>query len=460
METIWTPELPPGPGPLYRTIADKLAEDIRSARLAPGSQLPTMRALADQLEVTVGTVHRAYALAEQQGLIVRQMGRGSFVRDATASLTGTAALAPDGTIDLSRNEPVELPLGPILQRTLAAMAQVSDLDSMLDYGFSQGQPRHREALALWLKRRGYRIDPDHLIVTNGAQQALTIALGALARAGDTLLVEELTYPGIKNLARLFGLKLRALPMDDGGLLPDALAAAAAEPGARMLYCVPNAHNPTTATLDLERRQAIAEIAQRYGLIVIEDDLYPRHADAALPAIAEVAADHTVYISSLSKTVAPGLRIGSIAAPPRLLPDLVAVTQATSWMAPPLMAEVASRWIVDGTVDALAGQREHITRSLHQVAERALAGLAYRAEPHNTHLWLPLEAPWSGREFAAKAAERKILVSPAEHFAIDQSAVPAAVRICLCNVEERLLEDALGRLAQLARGGPGPLEFQM
>lgn len=456
---MWQPDLSDKAGPLYRVIAESLAEDIRSERLAGGSRLPTMRDLADALDVTVGTVYRAYALAEKQGLIVRQMGRGSFVRDATKS--GSQSTTPvNGMVDLTRNEPVEIPLERTLQRTLSEMAKECDLEGMLDYGYSQGQPRHREALASWIRERGYDADPDCLIVTSGAQQALTIALGALTQAGDSLLVEELTYPGIKNLARLFGLRLQPVAMDEAGIDPDSLAVAAEQSGARVLYCMPNAHNPTTATLSLERRHALAAIARERGVVLIEDDLFPRSASAARPALAEVCPEQTVYISSLSKTVAPGLRVGSIAAPPRLLPDLVAVTQATSWMAPPLMAELASRWIEDGTVAELAAERERVTGRLHRIAETVLAELPYRAEPHNAHIWLPLEAPWSGTEFAAKAADRQILVSPAEHFAIDPARAPAAIRLCLASSDEPKLRRALSDLVTLAAGRPGPVEFRM
>ncbi len=460
MKTIWQPDLSGQSGPLYRVIAEILAEDIRAQRLAAGTRLPTMRTLAENLEVTVGTVYRAYALAEKQGLIVRQMGRGTFVRDCRAEAAAEGAMAADGTVDLSRNEPVEIPLGATLRRTLAEMSRESDLEGMLDYGFSQGQPRHREVLARWIGRRGTAVDPERLIVTSGAQQALTIALGALTRAGDTLLVEDLTYPGIKNLARLFGLRLRPVRMDGEGLVPDDLAEACAGEGARLLYCMPNVHNPTTSTLTSPRRAAVAETAEKHGLIVIEDDLYPRPSAASLPAIAEICPEQTVYISSLSKTVAPGLRVGSISAPARLLPDLLAVTQATSWMAPPLMAELACRWIEDGTAEGLERQRETATRQLHQVAEAALAGLAYHHEPHNAHLWLPLEAPWRGAEFAAKAADHRIIVSPAEHFAIEPARAPAAVRLCLPNIDEAQLAGALQTLVALARGRPGPVEFQM
>jgi DNA-binding transcriptional MocR family regulator len=458
MKTIWQPDLTERSGPLYRAIADRLAEDIRERRLEAGARLPTMRILAERLEVTVGTVYRAYALAETQGLVVRQMGRGTFVRGRTAEPSAETA-ASDGVVDLSRNEPVEIPLGATLRRTLAEMGRESDLEGLLDYGFSQGQPRHREVLARWIRRRGFAADPERMIVTSGAQQALTIALGALTRAGDTLMVEALTYPGIKNLARLFGLKLRPLAIDGDGLDPGDLRAACRDEGARVLYCMPNVHNPTTATLSEARRREVAEIAERHGVLVIEDDVYPRAAEAP-PAIAEIRPEQTVYISSLSKTVAPGLRVGSITAPARLYPDLVAVTQTTSWMAPPLMAELACRWIEDGTAEALERQREAVTRRLHGVAEAALAGALYRREPHNAHLWLPLAAPWSGAEFAARAAGHRILVTPAEHFAIDPSRAPAAVRLCLSALDEEVLSGALETLVALARGGPGPAEFRM
>ncbi|MDH3472954.1 MAG: PLP-dependent aminotransferase family protein [Rhodospirillales bacterium] len=493
METIWLPDLSPRAprdgsngaraAPLYRAIAAALAEDIRAERLAAGTRLPAMRDLAERLQVTLGTVHRAYALAEKQGLITRQLGRGSYVRAERPAAPARAAASPDGTVDLSRNEPVGMELGPILQRTLAEMAREPDLEGMLDYGFSQGQPRHREILARWIGARGLAAAPERLIVTSGAQQALTIALGALTRAGDTLMVEALTYPGIKNLARLFGLRLRPIPMDGDGLDPAAVAAAcrAAKEdhdrdhdrggGVRLLYCMPNVHNPTTASLSLERRRALAEIAAAEGLVILEDDVFPRRPpasaargadgqDAPLPALAEIAPESTVYISSLSKTLAPGLRVGAIAAPARLHADLVAVTQTTSWMAPPLMAELACRWIEDGTAAELELARDRVTRELHEVARAGLGALPYAHEPHNNHLWLPLEAPWTGSEFAAKASERRILVAPAEDFAIDPSRAPAAVRLCLPNIDREVLRRALEDLAALTQDRPGPVEFRM
>jgi DNA-binding transcriptional MocR family regulator len=460
METIWHPHLQGRDGPLYRVIADCLAEDIDSGDLAAGARLPTMRSLAEALGVTVGTVYRAYGLAEKRGLISREMGRGSFVRARPEPRRQDEPEAAE-VLDLSRNQPPDIRVEETLRRALVEMGREADLSGMLNYGTSQGTARHRKVLARWLAGHGARFDPRSLIVTSGAQQALTVALAALSRPGDCLLVEELTYPGIKSLARIFGLELRPVAMDDGGLVPEALDAALSETGAgRLLYCMPNAHNPTTATLDEARRREIARTAARAGLLIIEDDVNPRRADEALPTLASLHPARTLYISSLSKIMAPGLRIGALAAPDYLLDDLLAAAQTTNWMAPPLMAELACRWIEDGTADVLEQERNLAIARLQAVAEAAFKGLDYRMAADNPNLWLKLGPRWQGADFAALAESNGVIVSPSRSFAIAPGASVPAVRLSLTERDEARLKRGLDTLARLADEGPRPLAFQM
>jgi DNA-binding transcriptional MocR family regulator len=460
METIWHPHLQGRDGPLYRVIADCLAEDIDSGDLAAGARLPTMRSLAEALGVTVGTVYRAYGLAEKRGLISREMGRGSFVRARPEPRRQDEPEAAE-VLDLSRNQPPDIRVEETLRRALVDMGREADLSGMLNYGTSQGTARHRKVLARWLAGHGARFDPRSLIVTSGAQQALTVALAALSRPGDCLLVEELTYPGIKSLARIFGLELRPVAMDDGGLVPEALDAALSETGAgRLLYCMPNAHNPTTATLDEARRREIARTAARAGLLIIEDDVNPRRADEALPTLASLHPARTLYISSLSKIMAPGLRIGALAAPDYLLDDLLAAAQTTNWMAPPLMAELACRWIEDGTADVLEQERNLSIARLQAVAEAAFKGLDYRMAADNPNLWLKLGPRWQGADFAALAESNGVIVSPSRSFAIAPGASVPAVRLSLTERDEARLKRGLDTLARLADEGPRPLAFQM
>jgi DNA-binding transcriptional MocR family regulator len=460
METIWRPRLEGKDGPLYRAIADCLAEDIDGGGLEAGARLPTMRALADAVGVTVGTVYRAYGLAEKRGLISREMGRGSFVRTHPSAARSEQAGAGE-VLDLSRNQPPDVRVEETLRRALIDMGREADLSGMLDYGTSQGTARHRKVLARWLAGHGARFDPQSLIVTSGAQQALTVTLAALSRPGDCLLVEELTYPGIKSLARIFGLELRPLAIDDGGLRPEALEAALSEtPPGRLLYCMPNAHNPTTATLDEARRREIARIAARADLLIVEDDVNPRLADDALPTLASLHPARTVYISSLSKIMAPGLRIGALAAPGELLDDLLAAAQTTNWMAPPLMAELACRWIEDGTADVLERERNQVIGRVQALAEAAFKGLDYRIAADNPNLWLKLGPRWQGADFAAMAESSGIITSPSHSFAIAPGTGAPAVRLSLTERDEALLRRGLKRLAELVGEGPRPLAFQM
>lgn len=476
---MWHPESLTPDLPLYRAIATRLAEDVASGILKPGDRLPTVRDLADTLGINVGTTYRAYTLAEQQGVVSKELGRGTFVRDMRSDTLAirsggsegdhrgseTAANGPANMIiDMTRNEPPFVPLDGMLRQSLAEISRNSPLDGMLEYGHSQGLSRHREILAGWLaKTQGLDVDVERLIVTGGAQQGLTIALGALASPGDTVLVEELSYPGVRNLARFFGLSLHPVAMDDEGIVPDALDRACRDTTARVLYCMPHAHNPTTATMGEERRHAIAGIAGRHGLMVIEDDVNPHAASSPEDGwrpVATVLPDRTLYISSLSKIVAPGLRVGMIVAPPSVFSEVLAASQTTSWMAPPLMAELACLWIRNGMARDLIERRAAITDQLQAVASRVLAELPYRAHPANTHLWLPLPAAWSAREFVAAASSRGVLISSSTEFAIDPSRVRPGVRLCLSDGAGDCLEGALGVLTELYFEPPKPQAFRM
>lgn len=423
--------------------------------LAPGTRLPSMRALAETLGVTVGTVYRAIELAERQGLVRRRRGSGVYVGK-------TEPAAPDnaesGPADLSQNQPPRLELDAVLRRGMDEMSRRPDVATLLTDADSQGALAHRQVLAGWLAGLGHEVGPDRLIVTNGAQQALTIALGALTRAGDALLVEEFTYPGIRDLARFFGLRLVPVAIDGEGLVPEALAEAARAPGARALYCMPSAQNPTTATMPQERRKRIAEIVEEAGLMVIEDDVNYRPDESVRP-IAAISAERTVYVTSFSKTVAPGFRVGLIASPAALLTDLRAAAQTASWMAAPLMTELACAWIADGTLRELAHARARILERAHAVARDMLSGLDYQTEPHNPQLWLRLPAGWTGEAFAERLARREVLVAPGDWFAIQPTVSGPAVRISLTGVDPSRLAPALATLAAEAANPPGPMGFR-
>jgi len=453
--TLWTPDLTKRAGPRYRAIADALADDVRAGRLKEGTRLPTHRDLAGTLRVTVGTVSRAYSEAERRGLIKGEVGRGTFVRrDRPEPLDfGMQTREGPSLIDLSLNFPVSEAEDKLLKKGLLELARDRRLERLLEYLPHAGLHRHREAGAAWVARAGLEARPEQIIVCNGAQHALAIALMALASPGDVVLAEALTYPVFKTLAALLHLKVVGLPLDDEGLRPDAFEAACKGGAAKFLYCIPTIQNPTATVMPESRRRKIAAIAQAHDVTILEDDIYGLLSKGRPLPLARHAPERTVYVTSLSKTLAPGLRIGFLAAPSRLVDRMVPALGATTWMAAPLMAELAARLIDDGTADALLERKRKEAAARQGMAARILAPLlATPADPHSYHLWFRLPEPWRGEDFASRARQRGVAVNPGEVFAAGAAKAPAAVRVCLGAARSRAqLEKGLLILRETLEG---------
>ncbi len=436
--TMWHPQIERRPGPRYLAIVEALAEDFARGELREGGRLPTHRELADQLGVTVGTVSRAYAEAARRGLVSGQVGRGTFVRGA-----GDDA-AEEGVVDLGQNHPPEPSSRPQRAALLAALARLTgrgDAARLLDYPAAGGNPDDREAGALWIGRAGLAADPGQVLVCTGSQHGLTVALATLLEPGDLLLAESLTYAGLKAVAGLLRLRLHGLPVDADGLRPDALEEACRRGGARAVYLIPTLHNPTTAVMPESRRREIAAVARAHDLAVVEDDVHGLlPVERPLP-IAALAPERTYYLTSTSKTLAPGLRVAYVLSPPAMVARLAASLRATTWAVAPLTAAVASLWVRDGTADALLEARREEARLRQAMAAARLRGADVLARPEAYYLWLRLPERWRGDAFVAEARARGVLVTPAEAFAVGREAAPHAVRLCLGAARSR---ESLGR----------------
>ncbi len=461
MVSIWKPHLSPGHAPLYLALADALANDIGTGALRPGERLPTHRALARQLGLNIGTVSRAYSEAETRGLINGEVGRGSFVRHATAQPSFDK---PDGASttqihDLAINVPAGGPTAQERSSALRALADRADLADCFDTYHPAGLPRHREAGVRWLERSGVEPALERVLITGGAQHAMAVALAALSNAGDGVMAESLTYPGLKSLASLLRLRTHAVAMDEHGILPDSLESVAKKTRARLLYLMPNLHNPTGVILPQDRRRAVAEIAERHDLMIVEDDshgfLLPK--DSALAPLCALAPERTIFIESLSKSVSAGLRVAYLLAPranPDLMPRLIGANNAIAWMGAPLMCELAALWIADGTAARIARAKRTEIAARQVLARHTLGDPQTPSAPTSSTLWLELPDPWRADEFVLSCRKRGVAVSPPDAFAVLRSNVPHAVRICVGTPATR--EDfsvALDWIAEVLRAGP-------
>lgn len=460
--TMWSPKLAEQGGPKCRALVDALAEDIRTGQLEAGARLPTHRELAERLGIAIGTVSRAYALAQRQGLITGEIGRGTFVSFgmAPASVISTEGEEPS-LIDLSKNRIVrDFTQDRMLAETLAALATRSDLAPLLDdYQPAAGAMRHRAAGAAWISRMGLETRPEQTLVCSGAQHAMFVALAVLTKPGDTIFTEQLTYPGIKALASLLHLTLHGLPLDEQGLRVDSFEAACRAPGApKVLYCVPTLHNPTASVMPEARRREVAAVAERHHVTIIEDDVYGVLPPDAPPPIASYAPERSFYIASTSKSLAPGLRIGYLAAPAEAVERAAAVIRTTTWEATPLMAEIVTTWIEDGTVDRiLEWKREEI--EARRAIARSILGDYFdgSSSQMSGHIWLQLPEPWRSEDFVAQARTRGVIVTPSEAFVAGRlTSAPHAVRLCLGSPHSRQqLEKGLAILASILQDAPEP-----
>ncbi|MFQ5937582.1 MAG: PLP-dependent aminotransferase family protein, partial [Acidiferrobacterales bacterium] len=431
--TIWQPELSQQGGPRYLAIAETLARDIEARRLQEGTRLPTHRELAEYLGVTVGTVTRAYAEAARRGLIHSTVGRGTFVRTQGEG-AGPFGIyhAEPGLIDLSVNRPSLDYQSKALARTLISVARQPNLEPLANYQSEVGLMPHRQAAVTWVQRRGLDADAESIIVTSGAQHGLHATLSALTKPGEVILTEALTYPGIKSIAGTLGLRVQGVEMDEQGIIPEALDATCRGTAARVLVCMPTTQNPTTAILPEDRRRQVVEIARAHSLSIVEDDVYSFLIPEAPLPLAAMAPERTYYVTSISKSMAPGLRIGYVVAPERRVASVAAMVRTTVWMACPLMAEVAALWIRDGTGTRLADSQRQEAHVRQAIASRLLGPWPVQTHPDSMHLWLYLPVPWRASDFAAEARTRGVAVVPTEIFAVVRGA-PEAVRICLSAV---------------------------
>ncbi|WP_165799689.1 PLP-dependent aminotransferase family protein [Sphingomonas oleivorans] len=415
-------------------LVDAIREDIAAGLLKAGDRLPPQRQLADALGLAPQTVMRAYAEATRRGYVRGEVGRGTYVCPSgnQVSQHGEATLSrsEQGPIDFSQNLPLPGESAQALVETLADLARAGGCSDYLDHQQTDAGLRHRQAAANWISTLGLRADAQNVVLTNGAQQGIFAALLALLRPGDVLLTEAMTYAPLPMLAQHLGVRLVGLPMDEEGIVPDALESACRQYKPKALYLTPTLQTPTTATMGEDRRKRIACAAQTHDLVIVEDDVFGFLPPARPLPLAAFASERTIFVTSLSKSVAPGLRVGFVLAPNERISAVRSAVNLSSWMPPPLMMEIAARWIEGGVASALnASQRVHAARR-QSIARNALEGLDYRADPHGLHLWVSLPDHWEADTFVAEAEHKGVLLRPARAFLTLGTRAPSAVRLSL------------------------------
>ena len=433
--------------PVYQQISQHFRQMISQGRVSEGYRLPPERKLARTLGVNRTTILNAYRDLKEAGLVAGHVGRGTSVLPLTAEtepfphdiqplrwpqLLRQQTAAPwEGIIrDLhaltERKDMIILSIGlPALDLVPTGLMRDAQHAIIAERGpgaFSSGPCEghfgFRTALAGLMERRGAACDPEEILVTSGSQQAIDLIARVLLEPGDTVVVEEPSYFGALNVFRQAQARLLGVPVDRNGMRTDLLEPLLQRHRPKFIYTLPTYQNPSGALLSLERRRQLLELAHRFRVPVVEDDIYHdlAYEDGPPPTLKALDdAGFVIYVSSFSKVLSPGLRIGWVVAPRPLLHHLVLAKQLTDLHSPTLSQLVIERLLTSGEfLRHVHSLREIYLRRREAMAEALRAeapeGVSWTKPGGGFYFWCRLpDVPQAA--LLARAGEERVSYLP-------------------------------------------------
>ncbi len=443
----WVPLIEKDGGPMYLAIAEAIMRDIRSGALSPGQRLPPQRTLAEALGIDFTTVSRAYAAAGRDGFVQGRVGQGTYVKGPPPARAVAVTGAKDQAVDMSMNMPPRFEDTGLIRRMwqgFDALRSDHGIEFLMRYQMPGGSHADRIAAQSWLQENLSIRAIDDVVICNGVQGATWAILSLSLKPGDTICCEELTYPGFLAIARHMGLNVVPVPMDKGGLDPIALEEICRQVNPQALYTTPTLHNPTATTLSAERRQHVAEIARKHDLQIIEDDAYGVLATTAPEPIANFAPERTCYVSTLSKCLAPSLRVCFIVPPAGVSNDGIRrAIRANGSVVSPISAGLVTEWITSGLASNITREIRAETKRRQDALLQWLPDVEVQADAF--HVWLPLPEGHLATEFVLNLRGSGLGLVPGVAFA--PGSAPNAVRIALGSTDTmETLQAALRSLA--------------
>ncbi|MFA5662910.1 PLP-dependent aminotransferase family protein [Castellaniella sp.] len=455
----WAPRLALDGTPKYIAITQAIRDGMAGGDLPPGLRLPPQRDIARYLGVTIATLTRAIERATHQRLIHTKRGSGTFIAHIPAAMPaeggpGAAGVLADSARDLSLNAPPASLVHDILRDNLHELARDGRYANCFDYDPIPGDQRHRQAARQWLALRRLAVAPGNILVTQGAHEALLACLSALTQPGDTVLCEQLNYTGLRRISQMLRIRLIGIRLDSEGLCLDDLRKALRAHAPKAIVCTPIMHNPTTATYSTANRAMLCRVAKSANLPIIEDDIYGLlGGDDAPPPLMTQSPDQTILVTSLSKTIAAGLRVGYLAAGSHWMPRLRDALFNLGWTAPTLQMGFATRLVESGRAQQCVVRHRDEARRRMALARRILGASLHTAdETSSYHIWVDT-GQIRPDDLSAELYREGIQVSPASHFLIGEGAVPHALRLSLGRSPHvQALERPLQMIAHRISGG--------
>ncbi len=462
MNTILADVLTGATGPKYKAVADRIRTAARKGELPVGTKLPPVRELAYQLGITPGTVARAYSLLTDEGVLQAEVGRGTFVAppktpladDVWSRMSQPSAAPQSDYISLFAPRLPDVGQEAAIR---AALRKVGEDDGrmLLDYPTRDGYLPVREAVVEWLSDTPLGpLSEKDVVLSHGGQNGLCIVFQAILRGPNpVVLTEELSYAGFRRAAELMRADVAGVEMDRHGMIPEALDAVARKTGAQLICVSPEVHNPTGGFMPLDRREALIQVARRHGLQIVEDDCY-RMGPARAPVLRALAPDITWYVTSISKSLSPALRIGFAIAPQERGAQLRRVAEYGYFGLSQPLAEVTRLLLGDPASRVLADRVRKRLGEYVRVTVNALGGFDLTWNSGVPFVWLRLPPGWRAAAFCRAAEREGIQIRSADEFALRDGRAPHAVRIAMNGqVPLERFEEAMHCLRRLLDNPP-------
>ena len=465
MDTIWQPVLKTGSGPKYKGVVAEIREGIAKGVLAVGQKLPPVRDLAWTLQITPGTVARAYSILTDEGVLRAEVGRGTFVATPATEEPSLNMIEMDAVVHGTGGETDQVNLNSPHLPSVGQAELIGDLlgkiaknppSGVMHYPSQRGAEPARAAMAHWLADvPAGSITADDLVLTLGGQNAVMLVFQTiLTGRRPVIFVEDLAYPGFRRAADALRADVVGIEMDADGILPDALAAAAKRyPDAQILCTSPEVHSPTCGFTPATRREEIVAVTRRYDLQIVEDDCY-RLGRSEGPCYRQIAPERGWYLTSLSKSLTPALRIGCAVAPKGRAGALQRSAEHAFFGLPTLMSDLCAQLLTHPTLPMISAKGRAGIEAYVKTAVNILGGydLMWRADV--PFLWLHLPIGWRASAFCRAAESEGVQLRAAEEFAARDAQSPHAVRFAVnAGVSLASFERAMRKLLELLDNPP-------
>ena len=466
MDTIWSADAIDASRPKYKAVVAMIRDRIAVGELKVGDKLPPVRDLAWQLRITPGTVARAYTVLTDSGVLQAEVGRGTFVADPTDVMEDNAPPQPlnlievdavrHGTGPAARDVNLfspHLPNGGQAELIRALLAQIAadPPSGVMHYPSRRGARAAREAMVHWLQGAPIGpIDEQDVVLSLGGQNAILLVFQTILRGRrPTVFVEELAYPGFRRAAELVRAEVVSVPCDRDGIIPEALAEAAERhPEAQILCTSPEVHSPTCGFTPMARRHALAGVARKADLQILEDDCY-RMGRAEGEGYRLLAPERGWYVSSLSKSISPALRIGCAIGPRGMSGALHRSAEHGFFGLATPMIDLAASLLAHPELPGIMERSRLGVERYVKVAVNTLGGYDLRWRKDVPFVWLHLPQGWRASAFCQAAEKEGIQIRAAEEFAGRDANSPHAVRMAInAGVPLDRFEEAMLRLRHL------------